>query len=423
MPGEVALTIQTNKTTFPATGGQQLAYVLVEVMPTGAIGDVKMPLNFCLVLDHSGSMGGAKLDNLKKAARLAVEQMEPHDVVSIVIFDDKVEVIVPAQPVANAADMGRQIDAIPVGGGTTMSQGMKKGLQELESHVEAERVSRMLLLTDGQTSGDETACRKLARNAGKRGIAIAALGLGNSWNEKLLDDVAEASGGVSDFIPEGQPAVILKTFEREVQSAQASVVQNAEMILRLVEGVLPRAVWRVTPLITRLDHRAISDRDVQVGLGSLDGKQGQSVLVEMLVPPRAPGSYRIAQAEVGYDVPAAGVAGAKARADVILGFTDDPARAMQINPYVLNVIEKVTAHKLQTRALREAEAGNVTRATQKLRAAATRLLALGEEELAKAALEEAGRLERGEGLSAGGTKKLRYETRKLTRKQDHRPDI
>jgi len=78
----------------------------------------------------------------------------------------------------------------------------------------------------------------------------------------------------------------------------------------------------------------------------------------------------------------------------------------------------VTAHKLQTRALSEAEAGNVVGATQKLRAAATRLLELGEEDLAQTALEEAERLEKGEGLSAGGTKKLRYETRKLTQKLD-----
>jgi len=82
----------------------------------------------------------------------------------------------------------------------------------------------------------------------------------------------------------------------------------------------------------------------------------------------------------------------------------------------MNVVEKVTAHKLQTRALDEAAVGNIAGATQKLRAAATRLLELGESDLAQTALEEAGRLERGEGLSAGGTKKLRYETRKLTQK-------
>jgi Ca-activated chloride channel family protein len=418
MAGEVGLTVQTNKATFPATGGQQLAYVLIEAMPTSAVAHVQMPLNFGLVLDHSGSMSGAKLDSLKEAAKLAVDQMGPQDLVSIVIFDDKVKVIAPSQPVTDAASLRHQIDGIRDGGGTEMSRGMRNGLEELEKGLGPERVSRMLLLTDGETFGDEDVCRRLASEAGGQSIPIAALGLGEEWNEELLDDIAKASDGISDFIPEGKPDVILGTFERQVQAAQATVVQNAEMILRLVPGVMPRAVWRVTPLIAKLGHRALSDRDVQITLGDMDREQGQSVLVEMLIPPRRPGTYRIAQAEVSYDVAATGLVGEKVKDDVILGFTADPAQAMQSNPYVLNIVEKVTAHKLQTRALDEAAVGNVAGATQKLRAAATRLLELGEGELAQTALEEAERLERGEGLSAGGTKKLRYETRKLTQKLD-----
>jgi Ca-activated chloride channel family protein len=278
------------------------------------------------------------------------------------------------------------------------------------------RISRMLLLTDGETFGDEDVCRRLATEAGEQGIAIAALGLGEEWNEELLDDIAQASGGISDFIPEGQTEVILDTFEACVRTAQATVVQGAEMILRLVSGVMPRAVWRVTPMISKLGHRALSERDVQVTLGDMDREQGQSVLIEMLIPARQPGTYRVAQAEVDYDVAATGTTGEKTKADVILDFTADPAQALQANPYVMNVVEKVTAHKLQTRALDEAAAGNVAGATQKLRAAATRLLELGEEELAQTAMDEAKRLERGERLSARGTKKLRYETRKLTQK-------
>ena len=416
MPGEVQLTVQTNKTTFPATGGQQLVYVLIEAMPTGAVAHVQMPLNFGLVLDHSGSMSGAKLANLKEAAKLSVDQMGPQDIVSIVIFDDKIEVTASSQPVTDPLGLKRQIERIRDGGGTEMSRGMRKGLEELRKGLDPGRVSRMLLLTDGETFGDEDVCRQLAAEAGGQSVPIAALGLGEEWNEQLLDDIAQASGGTSDFIPEGRPDGILSTFEACVRAAQATVVQNAEMILRLVGGVMPRVVWRVTPLIAKLGHRALSDRDVQVTLGDMDREQGQSVLVEMLIPPRQPGTYRIAQAEVSYDVAATGLVGEKAKTDVILGFTADPSQAMQINPYVMNIVEKVTAHKLQTRALDEAAVGNIAGATQKLRAAATRLLDLGEDELAQTALDEAERLERGEGLSARGTKKLRYETRKLTQK-------
>ncbi|MDY7079529.1 MAG: VWA domain-containing protein [Chloroflexota bacterium] len=418
MPGEVRLSVQTNKTMFPTTEGQQLVYLLIEAMPTSAVADVRIKLNFSLVLDHSGSMSGPKLASLKEAAKLAIDQMGARDLVSIVVFDDKVEVIAPSQPVTGAAvlKMKQQIDGIRDGGGTEMSRGMQKGLEELEKGISPDRICRMLLLTDGETFGDEDVCRQLAAKAGEQSIGITALGLGESWNEQLLDDIAQASDGTSDFIPGDQPDAILGTFERQVKAAQATVVRNAELVLRLISGVTPRAVWRVTPLITRLSQQALSDRDVQVTLGNMNSEQGQSLLVEMLVPPRQPGTYRIAQAEVSYDVAETGLVGEKAKTDVILDFTDDPVQAAQIIPDVMNIVEKVTVHKLQTRALDEAAAGNVAGATQKLRAAATRLLELGEDDLAQTAREEAERLEHGEGLSAHGTKKMRYETRKLTQK-------
>jgi Ca-activated chloride channel family protein len=104
------------------------------------------------------------------------------------------------------------------------------------------------------------------------------------------------------------------------------------------------------------------------------------------------------------------------RSDIVVQYSDDPWAGTQTDAKVMNVVEKVSAHRLQTRALQEVQAGNIAGATVKLRAAATRLLNMGEDELAQAALQEAENLERQGQLSAAGTKKLRYETRKLTQK-------
>ncbi|OQA17359.1 MAG: von Willebrand factor type A domain protein [Chloroflexi bacterium ADurb.Bin360] len=418
MAGELTLHVQTNKASFPVTGGQQVAYVLMEVRATEAIAHMKMPLNFGLVLDHSGSMEGPKLRNMKAAAKLAIQQMGAQDLVSVVIFDDNVKVLAPRQAASNPGALTALIEKITAAGGTKISLGLRAGLDELRKGLEGQRVNRLLLLTDGETFGDESKCLALAQEAGRQQIAITALGLGNDWNAELLDQIAGASGGGSDFVPEGKPDVILQTFQQQVLAAQATVVRNAQLVLRLAAQVLPRTVWRAAPLIEKLDHRVLSDRDVQVALGDLNRDQTQSVLVELLLPPRQAGTYRVAQAEVIYDVPGLHLSGERERSDVLLSFTSDLAQAQQSNPYVLNIVERVTAHKLQTKALEEAAVGNIVAATQKLRAAATRLLELGEDELAHTAETEAQRLERGEGMSAAGTKKLRYETRKLTQKLD-----
>ncbi len=414
MANDVTLTCRLNKAYLPVMNTQQLVYVLLDTAMGAAMAQVQVPLNLSLVLDKSGSMQGKKIANLREAAKLVVDRLGPQDTISIIAFSDRKYVIAPSQLVADKTELMRQIDRIRDGGGTAISGGMKLGLAELDKALAPDRVSRMLLLTDGQTFGDEEACKKLGKQAGSRGIVVNALGLGDDWNEDLLDDVAEASGGKADFID--SPDKILDFFRQAVQSMQDTVVQNAQMIMRLANGVTPRQIWQVLPMISNLGYKPLSDRDIQVTLGELERGQPRSLLVELLISPRPAGRYRIAQVETNYDVPGLKLTGEKTKSDILLDFTADAALAKQHDAEVMNIVEKVTAFKLQTRALEDAKMGDVAGASQKLRAAATRLLEMGEQDLAEAALAEAKNLEKNGQMSAYGTKKLRYETRKLTQR-------
>ncbi len=414
MANDLTLTCRLNKASLPVINTQQLVYVLIEAVPGEGMAQVQMPLNLSLVLDKSGSMSGKKIQNLREAAKLVVDRLGPADTISIVAFSDRKYLIAESQPVVDQLDLKKKIDRIRDGGGTAISGGMGQGLAELDKALAPDRVSRMLLLTDGQTFGDEKQCLKLGKKAGDSGIVVSALGLGDDWNEDLLDDIAEASGGVADFID--SPDKIVSFFEQAVKSMQDTVVQNAKLVLRLASGITPRQVWQVLPMISNLGYQPLSDRDVQVTLGELEKGQPRSLLVELLVGPRPAGSYRVAQAEISYDVPGLKLIGEKIKTDILLNFSADAAQAKQYDAEVMNIVEKVTAFKLQTRALEEAKMGNVAGASQTLRAAATRLLDMGEDELAQSALEEAENLEKGGQMSARGTKKLRYETRKLTQR-------
>ena len=414
MANDLTLTCRLNKAHLPVMNTQQLVYVLIEALPGASMARVQMPLNLSLVLDKSGSMQGQKIRNLREAAKLVVDRLGPQDTISIIAFSDRKYKIAGSQPIADKETLKKKIDRIRDGGGTAISGGMMQGLAELDKAVAPDRVSRMLLLTDGQTFGDEKKCKKLGKQAGERGIVVNALGLGDDWNEDLLDSIAEASGGTADFID--SPDKIVTFFDQAVQSMQDTVVQNAQMVLRLASGVTPRQVWQVLPMISNLGYRPLSDRDVQVPLGEMEKGQPRSLLVELLIGPRPAGRYRLAQAEITYDVPGLKLAGEKVKSDILLDFTADAVQAKQYDAEVMNIVEKVTAFKLQTRALEEAKMGNIAGASQKLRAAATRLLDIGEEDLAQSALEEAENLEKTGQMSSHGTKKLHYETRKLTQR-------
>ena len=408
MPGEVTLAHQVGKDFMPVTGGSQVAYVLVEARPTEMMAQVRMPLNFALVLDHSGSMKGAKLKNVKEAVKMVIDRLEPTDYVSVVIFDDTSQVIIPSMPANDKPGMKAAIDQIRDAGGTTMSLGMIQGLNELRRWHIPNAVNRMILLTDGVTYGDSDRCRQLARDATAAGISIYPLGIGSDWDEDLLDTIGQLSGGMpAEFIRNATDALTI--FEQQLQSAVDVAIRNAMLILRLPVGVSAKKAVKVLPIISDLGQSVLSDRQVVIPLGDLEKDKPQSVLVELMIDPRPAGLFRIAQAELSYDVPIVNVEGEKLRDDIKVTFTTDANQAAPVNAYVMNFAEKANAHRLVTRVLEEYK--RTGKATTRLAPNVTRVL----DEETQAALEQ---ISQGQQISQEQVKSIGDKTRKLTQRLD-----
>src|SRR5229473_2785648 len=408
MPGEVTLAHQVGKDFMPVTGGSQLAYVLLEAKPTEMMAQVRLPLNFVLVLDHSGSMKGAKLNNVKEAVKMVLDRLEPTDYVSVVIFDDTSQVIIPSMPANDPIGMKAAIDRIRDAGGTAMSLGMIQGLNELRRWNIPNAINRMILLTDGVTYGDSDRCRQLARDAKAAGISIYPLGIGADWDESLLDDVGELSGGMpAEFIR--NPADALNLFQQQLQSAVAVAVRNGTLILRLPAGVTPKKAVKVLPIISDLGQSVLSDRQIVIPLGDLEKDNAQSVLVELMIDPRPAGLFRIAQVELTYDVPIANMVGESVREDIKVNFTTDANLSADVNPVVMNFAEKANAHRLVTRVLDEYK--KTGKATTRLAPSVTRVL----DEETRAALEQ---INQGQQISQDQVKSIGNKTRKLTQRLD-----
>ncbi|HEY4384859.1 MAG TPA: VWA domain-containing protein [Ktedonobacteraceae bacterium] len=408
MPGEVTLAHQLGKDFMPVTGGSQVAYVLLEAKPTEIMAQVRMPLNFALVIDHSGSMRGAKLKNVREAVKMVIDRLEPTDYISVVIFDDTSQVIIPSMPANDKPGMKAAIDRILDAGGTTMSLGMIQGLNELRRWNIPNAINRMILLTDGVTYGDTDRCRQLARDAAAAGIAIYPLGIGSDWDETLLDDVGQLSGGTpAEFIRSPQDAMTI--FQQQLQSAVAVAVRNATLTLRLPAGVTPRKAVKVLPLIRDIDQASLSDRQAVINLGDLEKDVAQSVLIELMIDPRPAGLFRIAQAELSYDVPIAGLVSERIREDIKVTFTNDAQQAAQVNALVMNFAEKANANRLVTRVLDEYK--RTGKATTRLAPNVTRVL----DQETQAALEQ---INQGQQISQDQVKSIGNKTRKLTQRLD-----
>jgi Ca-activated chloride channel family protein len=357
-------------------------------------------------------MDGEKMDNLKEAVGYVVDHLNDDDLVSVTIFDDQVDTLIPSQAARNRGEISARVGAVTARGGTQISDGLKAGLAEVKKGFSKDRVNRILLLTDGRTWDDEAACLALSDEAGKEGISITSIGIGVDWNEQLLLQIAERSRGNSHWIE--NPIAILDAFRQEVEGMQSVAATNLRVTARMSPGVRPVKVYATVPMISDMSTKAISNGSVVADLGALNRSKGQALLIEVRVSAGKPGTFRLGQVEVVYDMPAQGIMAKSIKADLLVDFTANAVSAAKVNAEVMNLVEKVSAFKLQTRALTDIEAGDIAAATRRLQSAATVLLDLGENDLAAAAEKEIQSLKKTGTLTAAGTKKLEYGTRKLT---------
>lgn len=407
MAGEVSLTCQVGRPRVTMTGASQQAYVLVETRTADAAGaggapQARLPLNLALALDHSGSMRGEKLRSVKDAVKLVIDHLSPSDIVSIVIFDDNVRVVAPAQPVRDRELLKAAVDGIKDGGGTSMSLGMNMAMTELRKNASPQYVNRMILLTDGATFGDADRCRRIADDAGASGIGIYPLGIGADWEEDLLDNIGQRSSGLpAEFIR--RPEDALGIFQQQLQSAESVAVRNAQLTVRLYGGVAPKRAVRVLPIISDLGPSVLSDNYVTVSLGDIERGAPQAVLLEVMVDSKPAGVFRIAQAELAYDVPGGGRE--ITRADAIVTYTPETVPPDEANAQVMNYAEKAIAHRLVTRVLDEYKATG--KVTMRLSPNVTRVLDPETQRL----LEQ---VNGGGQLSSEDIKTIGSKTRKLT---------
>jgi Ca-activated chloride channel homolog len=409
-----------NRAGVPVLNTPQLVYLFLELFQEQAVQNVRLPLNFVLVLDRSGSMEGQKLETMKQAVKEIINQLEPNDVISVITFESSTQVIIPSQGAHNKNEMMRKIDRITDGGATNMATALHNALQQVNQYNMPDRTSRIVLLTDGEATDNEDASRTLADQAGAMGVPIIGLGFGNSWNEDFIIDLADRSvlaqpGSNSGVVFQiTSPEYALEIFQKMFQSMQI-VAQDTQCIVRMVQGMEARKVWQVVPLIKDISSTTIQGRAVSIPVGQME-QNGAAFLVELMLPPRQAGNFRIAQAEVMYTLP--GQAMQRDHSDVILQFTNDQYLANQLDGRVMNIVEKVQAHKLQTQALSDAESGNTSGATRKLRAAVTILLNQGENEMARQMEDEANALEQGGQISNEGKKTIKLKSRETVRLSD-----
>ncbi len=273
-------------------GGETYLFVDVKAA-AGAAPKETAPLNLSIAIDHSGSMAGKRLRNAIDAARGMITRMRDGDVISVVSYNDRSELLVPATVVSSStrADVARKLDVIQAEGETCISCGVNTAMSQLSGRDDM--VKRIMVLSDGEpTVGakDPQEFVRLAERAREMGCSISAIGVDVEYNEKVMSAIARGSSGRHTFVD--NPSQLAAVFDDEARSLADTVATRAELRVELASDV------DVIEVFDRGFRR--EGNTLVVPMGTFSASDDKTLLVKLRVPRGSYGQKAIADVRLGF---------------------------------------------------------------------------------------------------------------------------
>lgn len=346
------------------------------------------------------------MDAVKATAIELIRQLHPDDILSIISFSDRADIIVPAVRRLDRVEAETKISMLRPGGGTEIFRGLEAGLFEVQRNLSSKRINQIILITDGRTYGDEQDCLQLANRAISKGIRINGLGIGSNWNDIFLDDLATRTGGRSIYISRISD---LNEFMQDMFKDMGDVFgDQTSLALDLSPGVTLNYAYRLNPDSSPLP---ISD---SIKLGSLLRESSLVVLLEFTIEPLLRRAYK---AEIGRGTLTMQIHSVEATSftrQLMFSRPIDHLNLSEVPPNdIVQALAHISLYRMQEKVHTELFAGNIEAANLQLEMLATQLISRGEKDLAQTALMEAERLRSTQALSIEGSKQIKYGTRGL----------
>jgi Ca-activated chloride channel family protein len=265
---------------------KQEAYLYVD-LKSCAKGQ-RVPLNISVVFDRSGSMEGDRIYYGKKAIEYLIDQLQPDDIMSIVIYDHEASVLHGAEPVKDKAALKRKLEHIHPRGATNLSAGLELGIAEVRSKYDRTKINRVFLFSDGHPNEGVTDPYILERivsgYAQRDDVSVSTFGVGHEFNEYLMHDLAEAGAGNYYYIQ--QPSDIINDFGSEITTLMSVAAQSTKFIIQFPSDNL--TINKVYGYPYR-----VMDNKIYIDLKEVHPGETNGVLIKFLVdqPPTTPVNF------------------------------------------------------------------------------------------------------------------------------------
>jgi len=400
--------IMTSRKGLLRANEPQLLYVLLTLEPTleAPQNSQRPPLNVCLALDRSTSMKGPRLQAVKRAALMLVEALREDDVFSVVAFNDRAEIVVPATRGQSKDFLKERLLSLEAAGGTEIYQGLHAAYQQVGRFYTPEAINDIVLITDGHTYGDEDKCYHLAEQARQRGIVINGLGIGSKWNDAFLDKLTAMTGGSANLVrTERDIEAFLKT---HFQGMSTRYAEQVLLDFQLDKAVELRYAFRLAP------DAAPIERNTPMALGTVPQKGSLQVVLELLAHPSdlEAEHLTVLEGQLSARLPARQPPLWQQALHISLPLQAE-ADLTAPPQELVDAMGKLTLYRLQEKARDDVAHGQVDKATRRLEQLAGHLLEAGNPQLAQTVHQEVARLRATHTLSEDGQKAIKFGTRSL----------
>jgi Ca-activated chloride channel family protein len=196
-------------------------------------------LNLGLVIDRSGSMSGQnKMGFARDAAIFAVQQLLATDQISVTIFDDAIDVLVPNTTGEERDRIIGLLKGIEPRGSTALHGGWLQGAELVRQRLFEKGLNRVLLISDGQANVGETNPDMIATDVNRfkaKGVSTSTMGVGDDYNEDLMEAMANSGDGNYYYIE--SPQQLADVFQTELQGLVATFGHTVSFDIEPGEGV------------------------------------------------------------------------------------------------------------------------------------------------------------------------------------------
>jgi Ca-activated chloride channel family protein len=351
----------------PLKGASEMDFLVRITAPERPIERARPQLNLGLVLDRSGSMSGRKIERAREAACYCVDQLVETDRISITIFDDGVDVIVPSVPAQDRRRIKEKIRGIESGGSTALHEAWVTGARQVAEHVDKRSLNRLLLITDGLANvgvTDPEVIVSQAKGLYERGIATSTIGVGNDFNEDLLVAMANGAGGNSWFVE--SPEDFQRIFETEMEGLLRETCSKIAMRIEPAEGV------ELLDVLNDFERTP----DGSFSLPGLLAGEPLDIVVRVKLPGGAPGRFHCFKMLMEWSEHGSGKRLSMEGSAGITYAPEKEADGLSPNPEVEKVVSLLEGARLKRKAMEYMDRGDYARASRSLREQSQKLSAL-----------------------------------------------